>query len=180
MKELLKKLIGVITCLTLVASLAACNKKHENESDDKVSELEKEVIQLRKENETLKGQAEDVGSSIELKSTSIPIEIIQQEATKTEYGFSFADFTVKNISGEDINTLTLNIKVLDENKTVINTTHPQEGVVIADGESIVFEAMAEAGAYSMKLDGYSYYTGTDTNGEFVQGHFSDTVEVLLK
>lgn len=143
-----------------------------------------EVEMLKKENEELKGQINQLNSTVPTsedkgKNTKIPIEIVSQEATKTEYGYSHANFTVKNISGNDINTLTLNIKIFDKNKTVIKTTHPQEGVVIADGESIIFDAMAEEGAYSMKLDGYSYYKGTDFESDYIQGHFFDTEEVIL-
>ncbi len=109
----------------------------------------------------------------------VPIEIVAQKSKGTEYGYSYAAFTVKNVSGANIHTLTLNIKILDENQTVISTTHPQEGVVIADGESIIIEAMAEESAYSMKLDGYSFYIGEGFEGDYIQGHFDKTEEVIL-
>ena len=117
----------------------------------------------------------------DVKINSNPIVIVDQKATGTSYGYSNGAFTVKNVSGGNINTLTLNIKILDENQVVIATTHPQQGVVISDGESIVFDAgvNAEKGAYSMKLDGYSFFTGTDHNGEYIKGHFEQAEELVL-
>lgn len=127
------------------------------------------------------GTYETIGSDNPSKdeNQSNDIVIIDQQATGTEYGYSYADFTVKNNSAQKIHTLTLNIKILDKQSVVISTTHPQDPVVLDPGESIVIEAMAEEGAYSMKLDGYSFYTGTDFDGEYIQGHFSDTKEVIL-
>jgi len=108
-----------------------------------------------------------------------PLEFITQKFTGTEDAYSYATFTIKNISGKTINTLTLDIKLLDEDGTVVSTTHPQEGVRISNNECIVIEAMAENGTYAMKLDGYSFYTGNSTDGEYISGYFSDIEQVLL-
>lgn len=110
---------------------------------------------------------------------SCPIEIVSQEPSGTEYGHSYAKFTVKNVSGGNIHVLTLRIKILDQDQVVISTTNPQEGVVLANGETIIFKASTEEGAYAMKLDGYSFVRGTDLSGEYVSGYFEGTEEVVL-
>ena len=169
-----KGILGVVLVVVLAFAVGFLlgagtgNAKTQNNASNPPSSIEN----IHQENKNVAADKENT-------TQSCPIVIISQKSTGTEYGYSHAAFTVKNVSGETIHTLTLDIKILDENKTVLSTTHPQEGVRIADGESITIEALTEEGAYSMKLDGYSYYTGVDFDGDYVQGFFPSAEEVVL-
>ena len=95
----MKKTISFILSLLMVVCLSACGN---NEPD---------ATHIDKTEQSDWGQND--------AANNCPIEIVAQEAIGTEYGFSHAKFTVKNVSGETINTLTLDIKILDKNNVVL-------------------------------------------------------------
>ena len=181
----MKKIIAILL-VSLVLFTAGCSsgvsqEKYDSLVEDyedslaQIEQLEKQVKELK----SAKNDASDPSDKKDSDGDENPILLVDQQATGTQYGYSHASFTVKNNSNQKIHTLTLNIKILDKNGVILSTTHPQDSAMLNPGESIIIDALTKEGAHAMKLDGYSFYTGTDFDGDYIQGHFDSADELIL-
>lgn len=89
-----------------------------------------------------------------------------------ESGFKDFSAIIKNNGNETINTLTVNFIVLDSEGNICETTYPQIPNRIDPGQTVKMEALTDnENAVYFSVDGFSYYVGDDTDGEFVDGFF---------
>lgn len=163
----MKKLLTVLIAVAITMSCTACGNSEELEA-------------LREENEELRQQSTMIDPTEKPVENTSKIELIEQlkEINTKAPEYIDAYFTVKNNTGNDINTLTLNIKELDENGNIISTTHPQEGIVISDGQNVTISAVVKSDTYALQLDSYSYYEGSELNN-YISGRFDKNIEKLI-
>lgn len=169
----MKKFTSIVLSVMCLFLLCSCGKNAELEA-------------LKKENADLKNQLQfNDASTPESKNNKEKrdqdIILVKQELVEPSYKdseYTTANFTIKNNTSGDINTITLNINILDENGDIISTTHPQESSVVSPNQSITLEALAEKGAYAFQVYGYSYYEGSDLD-EYKQGRFEKDIDKLF-
>lgn len=107
------------------------------------------------------------------------VEVVSGEFEGSGYGFANFSFKAKNASSFAVDCLTLDVCLLDENGNIVDTTYPQEQVVVEPGQSIVVDALVDegAGARVAKVTGYSFWNSDGTI--FVTGSVSESPEVAL-
>ena len=87
-------------------------------------------------------------------------------------GFKYFSATIKNNGDKTINTLTVNFIALDSEGNICTTTYPQIPNRIEPGQTVKMDALTDnENVEYFTVDGYSYYVGEDTNGEYVDGLF---------
>jgi len=179
----------LIFCLVglMIVSLCACGSQkvttYSVEIDGKTyhAESKEEIDQIIREHtvadwgEKLDGLSDK--ASNDSRNNKNVIEVVDGGYDGFSYGYHHFYFKVRNISRDDINTVRININILDDNGDIVNTTHPQEQATLKPGQSICIEALAEdsRGAVAVVVDSYSlydaqdnYYTGTIDNSPIVK------------
>lgn len=171
MKKTLCIILSVISLLTL-----SCGCRS-NDLSAKVNDLETRVTALEKGDASSKTKQDPSVTSKTSKKEAILL-IKQEQIDDSSSKYITANFTVQNNTDIDINTLTININILDQEGNIISTTHPQEGSVVSPGQNITIEALVEVGAYALQLDGYSYFEGSELE-EYKTGRFNKDIEKLI-
>lgn len=95
------------------------------------------------------------------------------------YGYHDFYFKVKNISSVAVNTITININILDKDGDIADTTHPQEPATLEPGQAIYIEALNDGsrGAVAAVVDSYSLY---DAQDNYCKGSIHDSPIVEFK
>lgn len=189
MKNSKKMIFNFVALMTACLLLTGCNSssdKKEDASSEKLEKLEAELKDTKDELQKYKekfGDLNDNSSNEEPKETDEKTKADNDEdknkselevkslpkKCKTEYGYTFAYFQVKNCTDKTINTISLNTNFLDEDGNIVSNSYPQKEATVKPGQSIVMEAMVETGeATSVVADVYSYF---DENQQFYEGTF---------
>ena len=103
-------------------------------------------------------------ASVQSKQNASPmISVEAGEYEGVTYGYAHFSFVAKNISDKAINTLTLNIELLDKDGNIILNTYPQKSSRVSPGQSITFEGLyaENANVSSIRVGGYSCYDDSD-------------------
>lgn len=113
----------------------------------------------------------------ETKTGDFNIKVVDASYNGIENDYHNFSFTVMNNTDKVIHTITININIMDKDRNIISTTHPQESSRLNPGKNITIEALAEKelNAYYAVVDGYSYYCGED----YVNGYVNESLEVAF-
>lgn len=107
------------------------------------------------------------------------IEIVSGGFEGSDCGYANFSFKATNLTSFAIDCVTLNICLLDESGNIVESTYPQEQVVVDPGQSLVVDALVDeaVGAYSAKVTGYSFEAAS--GDIYVTGSVGESPEVVL-
>lgn len=110
-------------------------------------------------------------------TTQGDIQVTDAKYNGFNNGYHHFSFTVKNCTGKEINTVTIDINLLNSDEDIVDTTHPQEGSRLKDGQSITIDALNNnPEAHSAVVDGYSYIC----NDNYVSGYVDNSLKIVFK
>ena len=93
-----------------------------------------------------------------------------------DYGFKNFSVVVENNTDKVINTVTINMILLDENGNIIECSYPQGPNSVKPGQSITIDGLtSNKNAKYFTVDGFSYYFEND---EYVDGFFSTIPQAI--
>lgn len=107
-------------------------------------------------------------TSADILEETAAIEITETNYDGCDNSYHCFSFTVKNCTESVINSVGLNVNLLNESGDIVGTTYPQEPSRLQSGQSIVIDCLCEEtlGACCAVVDGYSYYC----DDEYFEGY----------
>lgn len=105
-------------------------------------------------------------------------DLVVKELQYLGEGFGFKNFSVvvENNTDKVINTVTINVVLLDENGNIIECPCPQVPNSVKPGQSITIDGLTmKENAQYFTVDGFSYYS---EGGEYGRGFFSTIPQAI--
>ena len=87
-------------------------------------------------------------------------------------GYKTFSATVTNNTDKTINTVAVNMVLLNSNGNICGETYPQIENRVEPGQSLKIEGLTDnSEAQAFTVDGFSYYEGDSDEGEYIEGFF---------
>lgn len=178
----MKRFTMVFIAVLLLFALSACGnasssdsllsdyqyQAHIDNNDDililaKTQKALEEFILQSTQNEIISAFS-DLDESYEIKSNDVvSIEKVEFENGKSADSYSTIYVTARNNSGKSLKLLNLNIDFIDENGDITNSTYPQYGSVLDDGQACRIDALYKGIPYGIRIASASLTTLPDDN-----------------
>lgn len=114
----------------------------------------------------------EVSKEITISDEESPITIKELKSDGESDGYKNFSATITNNTDSTINTVGLNMVLLDSKGNICGETYPTIDNRVEPGQSIKIEGITDyADAEYFTVDGYSYYEGDSDDGEGVDGFF---------
>ena len=104
--------------------------------------------------------SEQDGDTTSLNKEAIVVEAIEPHPMDGT-GYASCDITFRNVSGQSLKIISLDVAFLDENGDIKSSTYPQYPSTVEDGQSCAIDVLYQEVPYSLQIASVSYYDMKD-------------------
>ena len=145
-----------IIVISLLLLLTGCSSSNTISADDNMPiTVDENVIEKEVESSAVSREEE----------TSSDKEVIVVESTEPHpmdnTGYASCDISFRNISGQRLKIISLNVAFLDENGDITESTYPQYPGSVADGQACALMVLYQEIPRAVQVSSVSYYDMKD-------------------